>query len=230
MSYGKQELVNEFVKLTGYDANKHTGPIICIFSQMLDLWLGEDRDDYGPLKPTPFAIASAGSILLGAYSLLKNSGIEMPNAHVVPDGGGGIRVEWSNNERKVRLLVYHESQSISAIYWRSSDDYSTVRAEPESLARYLKTLIVDQTKEEDEYDAESESRGVIALAHRRPEVDIKLAEELLQLKEQNKQLREMLKKSIAVIETHSAILGPSHGLTELHRLLCETLASTGEKQ
>jgi hypothetical protein len=89
-----------------------------LFALLAELENEEDYDD-DFLKPEQIAFAKTRNILSQSYRGLYNFSL-LPQ-FVLADGDGGIRVEWRNEARELRLLC-SETGGMK-IYWQENKDY-----------------------------------------------------------------------------------------------------------
>ena len=88
--------------------------------ELLDL---EEEDDYGILRPTPYAFTTAMKLVLEAYEVMGDS---FPPASPCTDHLGGIKLSWSsrNPERTVRLFCPDSPEQPADIYHSTSNEYA----------------------------------------------------------------------------------------------------------
>jgi hypothetical protein len=108
--------------------------------QRLAALLDEDEeDDYGVLRPTPYALDTAVDIIVQASQSIAG---EFPIASVSTDHRGGCRIRWAQGRRRVHLFVPHADGEGSYIYHQEGDDHSTEKdVSAPSLVRWLRWLL-----------------------------------------------------------------------------------------
>jgi hypothetical protein len=81
----------------------------------------DDESDYNDefLKPSKSATNATRNILLQAYRGLSNFSL-LPK-FVTADGVGGIRIQWQNEAKELRLLCSNEGAL--KLYWQDGDKY-----------------------------------------------------------------------------------------------------------
>lgn len=82
----------------------------------------DDESDYDEdfLKPTRSATDTTRNILLQAYRAATPDFSIMPK-FITPDGDGGIRVQWRNEERELRLIC--SAGGTLKLYWQDGKIY-----------------------------------------------------------------------------------------------------------
>ncbi len=80
------------------------------------------KDDYDEdfLAPTEHAYTSARNFMLAAFESLEYA---LPIPFYVPDGEGGIRVEWVNGTRELGLICAASESRESYLYHEDGDVY-----------------------------------------------------------------------------------------------------------
>jgi hypothetical protein len=102
------------------------------------LWelLNNDEDE---VKPSNYAFSIVWNLLLSAARRLSGG---LPNCVVYTDDEGGIRCEWKQAPRQVRLVIPARSHGRHYIYHEEGDHYSVEETvSPETLAIWLRWLI-----------------------------------------------------------------------------------------
>lgn len=93
---------------------------LALVQQLSDLLTGDTNFDEEYLPPTERAINAA-------LDLLGNAAIELhtplPEGILYPDGDGGLRVDWQQGNRQVRLVIHHASTSQDYVYHQERTDY-----------------------------------------------------------------------------------------------------------
>lgn len=85
----------------------------------------EDEDEYGILKPTPYAFDKAWNLVLAASRLMGNS---FNSASVSTDDEGGIRLTWTRleSEAEVRLICPSQFNKQTYLYYEKGKEYGVV--------------------------------------------------------------------------------------------------------
>lgn len=104
-------------------------------ARRLELLSGLDalrKDDYDEdfLAPTEYAYTSARNFLLVAFETLENA---LPIPFYVPDGEGGIRIEWMNGTRELGLICAASESRESYLYHEDGADYGVDELVTESI-------------------------------------------------------------------------------------------------
>ena len=108
-----------------------------VLRQIGDLASGDETDEYGVLRPTPHALNTTIIVLLGSLPHVN----VFPRGCVTTDEQGGLRIEWSDNDRAVHLVVPATDGGPSYIYHELGDTYGTERSVTANvLARWLRIL------------------------------------------------------------------------------------------
>lgn len=81
------------------------------------------RDDYDEdfLAPTEHAYTSALNFMIAAFESLKYA---LPIPFYVPDGEGGIRIEWVKGARELRLICPASESREPYLYYEDGDEYA----------------------------------------------------------------------------------------------------------
>jgi hypothetical protein len=108
--------------------------------QRLAALLDEDEeDDYGVLRPTPYALDTAVAVIVQASQSLRD---EFPAASVSTDHRAGCRIRWRHGGRRVHLFIPHAEGEGSYIYHQEADDHSTEKdVSASSLVHWLGWLV-----------------------------------------------------------------------------------------
>ena len=112
-------------KLTKYLEFDVSG-LMRTIQQINDLANGEEFDEYGVLRPTKYACQTTKNILWDTIDnalQLKTSGF--PRGAVTTDENGGLRIEWSDEDAAVCLIVPAQKNGQSYIYYEYNNDYGT---------------------------------------------------------------------------------------------------------
>ena len=100
-------------------------------SRVLNLYQGDPEE-----HPDPAAFAATWNILDEARSQMS----EFPRGAACSDLDGGIRVEWSRGQRRVRLVISAPGGRKPCIYQSEGDAYRVVDASSARLAAWLTWL------------------------------------------------------------------------------------------
>lgn len=99
----------------------------------------DDEYDEDFLRPTKSAIYRARLWLTKVSHML--SGLPT-GAYVSTDGSGGLRIEWSIEEKNVRLVIAATPSGKSYIYHEAGSEYGVDRnISPETISQWLNWLI-----------------------------------------------------------------------------------------
>jgi hypothetical protein len=105
-----------------------------ILDELDELRHNQDRDGY-IFRPTPYAFEHARRWMISAHSLVEQ---ELPSPTFVPDGEGGIDIEWVAGGCEVSLSCRaFPTLKGNYIYWQDTDDYD---AETVTLSGLLERL------------------------------------------------------------------------------------------
>lgn len=102
-------------------------------SDLRELVLGEETDDYGVLRPTSCALNFTLRLLFECATRLGPR-VVFPYGSISTDYEGGIRIEWQNRKHSVRLVVPARLDGKRYIYF---EDGTTYRAVPTVTAAEL---------------------------------------------------------------------------------------------
>jgi hypothetical protein len=92
-----------------------------VAAKLIALLEGEERDDYGILRPSLFAFRRTFHLIYNAALQLRE---HFPAAAVSTDSEGGIRVQWIRPERQVRLIVPAAEGGQQYIYHQVGSEYA----------------------------------------------------------------------------------------------------------
>jgi len=110
-----------------------------VFRQIGDLTSGDETDEYGVLRPSDHALRSTIEVLIG--TLIARKAGTFPRGCVTTDEHGGLRIEWSDDDRAVHLVVPAAHGGRSYIYHELGDSYGTEkRVSGSVLAHWLQRL------------------------------------------------------------------------------------------
>lgn len=94
--------------------------------RLIELLQEEEEDEYGILKPTPYAFEKAWNLILDASQLMKNS---FKRASASTDDEGGIRLTWTclEPEAEVRLICPSEPNKQIYLYQEKNSQYGVLK-------------------------------------------------------------------------------------------------------
>lgn len=105
------------------------------------LLLNEDEDGY-IFKPKRHAIKNAKDRIKYAYFLLDETARErLPAPDVVPDGTGGIVIQWNYAGRALNAGFPPSTRRKDYIYYQSGEEYQLIKATLPNLKERLEWLI-----------------------------------------------------------------------------------------
>jgi hypothetical protein len=107
-----------------------------IFDDINELSKEEDYDGY-IFKPTSHARKSAKRLITEAYQRMEG---RLPRPRVVPDGKGGIIMEWRNGADVVKLGCVASDTRRDYIYYKRENIYDAVEASVDDLIKWLDWL------------------------------------------------------------------------------------------
>jgi hypothetical protein len=94
--------------------------LLAFVLQLRDLLSDETNFDSECLAPTERSIEAT-------LSLLANAALELyaplPEGVLYPDGDGGLRVDWKQDNRQLRLVIHRASPSQDYIYHQEGTEY-----------------------------------------------------------------------------------------------------------
>jgi hypothetical protein len=99
--------------------------------QIGELASGEEIDEYGILRPTHYAFLRAVTLLNRALRAMMDASMRrdrpctFPRGAVTTDENGGLRIEWSDDDRAVHLVVPSRDDGRSYIYYEIGQIYGT---------------------------------------------------------------------------------------------------------
>ena len=98
----------------------------------------DDEGDYNEefFMPSESATNATRNVLLQAYRSLSNFSL-LPK-FVTADGDGGIRIQWQNGARELRLLCSDEGAL--KLYWQDGNNYDLEEPEVANIISRLKWL------------------------------------------------------------------------------------------
>jgi hypothetical protein len=96
-----------------------------MITELRESLTGEEHDDYGVLRPTTYAFNTILDLLFTA-AVEMGEGRTFPYGSVTTDRDGGIRIEWRNGERNVRLIVPSRQEGMRYIYFEEGEEYRAI--------------------------------------------------------------------------------------------------------
>ena len=98
----------------------------------------DDESDYDEdfLKPSKSATDKTRNILLQAYRGISDFSL-LPK-FITADGDGGIRVQWRNDTRELRLIC--STEGVLKLYWQDGKDYDLEEPTVKNLITRFKWL------------------------------------------------------------------------------------------
>lgn len=118
-----------------------------VVRQIADLTTGDETDEYGVLRPTQYALGETFKVVVGSlvdriYDAESHDQVYIyPRGCVTTDEQGGLRIEWSGDDRAVHLVIPAVREGRSYIYHELGDSYGTDgRVSGGVLARWLQKL------------------------------------------------------------------------------------------
>lgn len=97
----------------------------------------QDRDGY-VFRPTPYALEHARRWAINVHSVLD----ALPVPDFVPDGEGGVDIEWTVDERLVCLSCRaFPTLKGNYFYWQGTNEYDAEAVTPPGLLRRLQWLL-----------------------------------------------------------------------------------------
>ena len=107
-----------------------------ILNDINELSKEEDYDGY-IFKPTPHARKSAKRFITETYQKMEG---RLPRPRVVPDGKGGIIMEWRNGADVVKLGCVAADTRRDYIYYKRGNVYDAVEASVDDFIKWLHWL------------------------------------------------------------------------------------------
>jgi len=115
--------------------------------QIFALVAGDESDGYGVLRPTDYAQRKTLKLLSRAQKAFADDvenrqlGLSFPKGFVATDSEGGIRIEWLNGDKTIRLVVPASENGQSYIYFEDDSEYGTSdRVNGSVLAHFLRLV------------------------------------------------------------------------------------------
>ncbi len=96
-------------------------------------------------QPTSYAVTRTQNLLQDSSAILGN---DLPLGTLLPDGNGGIRIEWIRSVRELSVMVPAKADGKEYLYHEEDTDYKVEHnLTPHSLAQWLRWLESDTPKE-----------------------------------------------------------------------------------
>lgn len=105
-----------------------------ILDDISELSKENDRDGY-IFRPTAHALGTAQRFISDLYKRMEG---RLPRPRVVPDGKGGIIMEWRDGENLVKLGCVSTDKKRDYIYYRRGNIYDVVEASVDDLIKWLR--------------------------------------------------------------------------------------------
>lgn len=105
---------------------------------MRDLQLLREEEEGGDEPITHHAYSTATDLL--EYVLFIIGEDEIPRTIIVPDGDGGIRLEWTRGSFTVRVLIPHSREDAAFIYVRTDGRSQMLPFSKSSLIQTLRSI------------------------------------------------------------------------------------------
>ncbi len=115
-----------------------------VLRDLLSLRSLEEEDEYGPLRPSDHAFTVATKIITDLLVAVRTDGYGyMPRPQVVPDGEGGIRFLWHQEQRQIRVGIPAGSDGRFYLYHEVKNEHGVVN-EPtvNALLHWLRWLAI----------------------------------------------------------------------------------------
>lgn len=134
--YNKR-LIHFVLRLKNTETDETVSPTVqAIFNDINELSKEEDYDGY-LFKPMPRARRSARRFVAEVY---KQMGNRLARPRIVPDGKGGIIMEWRNGADVVKLGCVAADTKRDYIYYKRENIYDAVEASVDDLIKWLHWL------------------------------------------------------------------------------------------
>lgn len=134
--YNKR-LIHFLLRLKDTEPKEIISPTVqAIFNDINELSKEEDYDGY-IFKPTPHSRKSAKRFITEAHRVM---GDRFTRPRVVPDGKGGIIMEWRNGADVVKLGCVTVDTKRDYIYYKRENIYDAVEASVDDLIKWLHWL------------------------------------------------------------------------------------------
>lgn len=92
------------------------------------------RTEDSDARPTPYAFGKAWEVISAVGNQM---GHEFPLGSAVEDGEGGIRIEWENKDRHVRLVIPDTQEKRHYIFHQEDDEHGLDNISAHVLAGWL---------------------------------------------------------------------------------------------
>jgi hypothetical protein len=106
------------------DVSKHPG-LKRLLAKLVELSYGDENDDFGRLKPTTYALFTTTLLLMRVARGLPR-GVAFPHGALSTDSVGGVRIEWRNGGRNVRLVVASNPSNPHYIYYEEGEQFDVI--------------------------------------------------------------------------------------------------------
>jgi len=144
---GDRNAAPDVAEMATYLSVSDEGSVL-ILRQLLSLHLAEEQDEVGVLRPTPYAFQETVELLLDAAKIFLaiqsppgSRRCTFPAGCVTTDSEGGVRIEWLNGDRAVRLVVRSKEDQQRYIYHQIGEDYDVdYNVSADILAYWLRVL------------------------------------------------------------------------------------------
>lgn len=110
-----------------------------IIKQLVELWMEEEEDEYGRLRPTKYAFDKSVQLLVDTTRELRLHEITA-GCCVSTDSEGGVRLEWIQPKASIHLVIPSDESREAYIYHEVDNEYATDNATPERLAYWLQLI------------------------------------------------------------------------------------------
>lgn len=132
-----RRLVHFLLRLKNTEEEETVNPTLqAIFNDINELSKEEDYDGY-IFKPTPHARKSAKRYIAEAHKRMAD---RLTRPRIVPDGKGGIIMEWRNGADVVKLGCVSADTRRDYIYYKRENIYDAVEASADDLIKWLDWL------------------------------------------------------------------------------------------
>lgn len=141
------QLISSITKLTDLNAGtteailalvERDPSFLLLLSEMKEL-LSEEDDDF---RPTTYALHKAFHLIIETALQMQATQASFPYGFPYGDGEQGIRIEWENPPRDVRLRIPAQETAREYIYHKEGQQHDIEEpASPDSLSRWLGWLI-----------------------------------------------------------------------------------------
>jgi hypothetical protein len=123
---------------TFYPTTSAVDPVADVFRKLDALLKLENSNGY-EFRASEHAHRNARSYLEGIRFLMETNYLLNPD--LVPDGEGGIDIEWEFGDKQITLSCRARENQQDFIYWQQGDHYQAADASPTLLRDRLNWLI-----------------------------------------------------------------------------------------